>query len=64
MHAMRAVLQIKNSNASYADREMIKIQPQKGRTVGETELVKGVVLKNDRLSRATPEKVWTQRSLS
>lgn len=55
---VEAVLQVKTNDASYFDRDMIKIQAQKGRTVGETELVKGVVLKNDRLSRATPEKVF------
>ncbi len=54
---VEAVLQVKPSDESYLDREMIKIQPQKGRTIGDTELIKGVVLKNERLSRTTPKKV-------
>jgi len=53
----QAVLHVAQSRGSYLDRDMIKIQPQKGRSTFDTELVEGVVLKSERLSHAIPRRI-------
>jgi chaperonin GroEL (HSP60 family) len=53
----KAALHLAKSESNYVDRDMIKIQPQKGRSTADTELIEGIVLKSERLGRAVPRSI-------